>query len=450
MADNTFFNIDAESAVISVFLKNGDELYRNINKLTDDDFYDEELRKIFKAIRSLSGKRMKADIATLAEELKHLYGSDALMMRIMELIRNGSFTAVFELKQNIDIIKSLSFRRNLYMLLDASKKELTDSTQDVAGILDRTRQSLRDLVITGHTWHSMEDVLAETYMALERRSKGEEKRIPSGINALDKMTTGFHKGELTVIGARPAVGKSALAAHIALMAAQKGYKVGIVSREMTDIQYGLRIIARGTGIDNANLRTGNLTAENWNSVVDTMGVYSGLPISFLFSTRYIEDLKMEVQNKVDCGELDILILDYMQLMQTKRKFEQDYLRIAMISKALKDMTVDLNVAIIALAQVGRAAQNTMPSMSELRGSGDIEQDADNIIFIHKPENDGDKWVHPDDKGIFELAKREGNQYLVLNVAKQRQGETGSVPVIFYPNKMRFESILHDTIDGGKK
>lgn len=382
----------------------------------------------------------------LAEAMKQIYGNDNLMMVVIDIIRDCVVGAEFAIKQNIEIVKSLATRRNIYNALRNSLDALEDTTQSATAILDNARQSLRDIVVTGHTWHSMSDVLTATFDALEKRGQGEEPSMPSGVKTLDKLTTGFHKGELTVIGARPAVGKSAFAAHIALMAAQNGYKVGVVSREMTDIQYGIRILARGTGIDNDVLRTGKLADKDWDSVVNAMQRYSEVNISFLFTTRYIEDLRLEVQNKVDSGELDILIVDYMQLMQTKRNFDADYLRIAHISKALKDMTTDLNIAVVALAQVGRSAQEEMPKMSELRGSGDIEQDADNIIFLHRPTDVNDKYVRPDDRELFMRLSNSEQQYIVLNVAKQRQGVTGSVAVTFDPSRMRYSSIIRDEVD----
>ena len=149
---------------------------------------------------------------------------------------------------------------------------------------------------------------------------------------------------------------------------------------------------------------------------------------------------MEVQKKVDANELDMLIVDYVQLMQTKQRFDKDYMRIAYVSKMLKDMTTDYNIAIIGLAQVGRASEGSMPTLAELRGSGDLEQDADNVMFLHRPEDQFDKYVNPADQALFAIAEQKGMQYVVINVAKQRQGQTGSTAVIFDPARMRFTAI----------
>ena len=151
---------------------------------------------------------------------------------------------------------------------------------------------------------------------------------------------------------------------------------------------------------------------------------------------------MEVQKKVDSNELDMLVVDYVQLMQTRRRFDKDYLRIGYVSKMLKDMSTEFNICIVGLAQVGRAAEGTMPTMAELRGSGDIEQDADNIVFLHRPETADDQYVRKEDKSLFNTMKNLDQQYIVIKVAKQRQGETGMTPVIFNPQKMRFSTIIN--------
>jgi replicative DNA helicase len=338
------------------------------------------------------------------------------------------------------LIKAASLRRDLYAKLDNAKQQLMDADNDAAAVLESTRQSLRDMVITGHSWHEMPDVLLNTYEALERRQKGEEKSMPSGIAVLDRITSGFHRGELTIIGARPAVGKSALGMHIALATAAQGYRVGIVSREMTDVQYGARILGSRAEIEPGKMRTGQLDPYDWTQLSEAMQHYSDMNVSFMFSARDIEDLRMEVQRKIDGEGLDMLVIDYLQLLQTRRKFEKDYLRVGYISKAIKDMTTDFNIPIIALAQVGRSSARTVPNLSELRGSGDIEQDADNVIFMHRPEDASDDSILSGDGGMIAALEAENKQYIVLEIAKQRQGQTGRTAVVFDPARMKYTSI----------
>ena len=441
MASQVFFNEKAERSILAYITTdaNADGL---VAQLATTDFYVDKHRQLFAAMQKLYAEKKPIDLITLSDSMKALYGTDepALTDTLVDIVTENQYGSSFTAKNHCEIIKAAALRRHLSEVVDKAHADLLDPTNDTSAVLDTTRQALRDLVVTGHSWKSISDVLIETYTTLERRAKGEEPSMPSGISGLDHNTTGFHKGELTIIGARPSVGKSALGAYIALATAKQGYKVGIVSREMTAPQYGTRILSTGTTIENTKLRTGELNPDDWTQIVDAMSLFSSLDVSFMFSARYIEDLRMEVQKQVDAGELDLLVVDYVQLMQSKQRFDKDYLRIAYVSKALKDMTVDYNIAIIALAQVGRSSEGTMPTLSELRGSGDLEQDADNVIFMHRPRDANDKYVRPSDRELFGNLSDNGLQYIALNIAKQRQGQIGTVPVIFSPARMRFTAI----------
>lgn len=440
--NETFYNEKAEKSILAL-IATDPKASEYIPQLVSEDFYDGMHRQIFGAMQTLYADKQQIDLLTISDVSKKLYGNDGEAMvtdSLVQILSEYSFGASWMVKGHIDILKATSMRRRMLEIIDKSRADLLDESNDTVAVLDTTRQALRDMVITKHSWKSMVDVLLATYEALERRAKGDEPTMPSGISCLDLTTTGFHKGELTILGARPAVGKSALGAHIALSTAAQGYKVAILSREMTDVQYGTRIMARGTEVDTNKLRTGDLSVDDWCAITESLSLYTNLNISFMFSTRFIEDLRMEVQKKVDAGELDMLVVDYVQLMQSKQRFDKDYLRIAYVSKMLKDMTTDFNIAILALAQVGRSSDGTMPTLSELRGSGDLEQDADNVLFMHRPKDSSDKYVRPADRELFERMKDNGMQYIAIDIAKQRQGQTGTVPVIFNPSRMRFTAI----------
>lgn len=436
-----FYNEGAEKSILALMVIDP-SFAGNIAQLTAADFYPENHQRIFAAMQSMYIAKQGIDLVTLSERMREMYGpaEPQLTKALVDIVNEYHHESSWAAKSHIEIIKAASLRRKMMEILDGAKAELSDETNDTAVVLDKTRQALRDIIVTGHSWQSIGDVLVSTYAALERRAKGEEPSMPSGISSIDRTTTGFHRGEVTIIGARPAVGKSALGAHIAMSTAAQGYKVAICSREMTDVQYGTRIITRGSDIENTKLRTGDIGDDDWDKIVEALTLYGQLNLSFIFSTRYIEDLRMEVQKKVDAGELDMLVIDYVQLMQTKQRFDKDYLRIAYISKMIKDMSVDLNISIISLAQVGRTSEGSMPTLAELRGSGDLEQDADNVIFMHKPLDANDKFVRPSDRELFYTLQEAGMHYIALNIAKQRQGAVGAVPVVFDPAHMRFTAI----------
>ena len=417
--DSLFENRKAEQSVIGLILKH-EEYWKLIPQLTEEDLAFPEHRLILNAMKWIHLEKKPVDFVTVGDQLRKTVPAEKL--------------------NDVRIIREAALRRKMLDVLQESRCQLVETDTDTAAVLDKTRQSLRDLIVTGHSWETMTEVLTAAMDQIEKRSQGEDKGMPSGIATLDQRTMGFHKGELTIIGARPAVGKSAFAAQIALETARKGYKVGICSREMTDVQYGIRIFTKESDIDSNHLRSGRLEQKEWIGLAKSVEYLTKLPVSFIFSSKNIEDLRMEAQKKVDAGDLDLLIVDYAQLMQSRQKFDKDYLRIGYISKMLKDMTTDLNISVIALAQVARSTENEMPSLSELRGSGDLEQDADNVIFLHRPKDSSDKHIPAKDQEVFNLT-REGNlQYILVDIAKQRQGDIGRVGVIFDPSRMRYLAI----------
>ena len=439
-AVSAYYNLEAERAIIAAGMKRSGN-WKKLQALTAEDFYDAAHQRIFRAEQALLSAGKPADMATMPAALAKYGNADADMLVLMEIARN-SFGAEFGIDENVRILKDLHLRRTLHAELENAIDALGDAANETEAILERTRQRMRDMVATGHEWQNISSVMLNTFKALERRAKGEDKGMPYGIQMLDKHMAGLHRGELTVIGARPAVGKSALGAYIAISAAAAGYRVGICSREMTDVQYGVRLLANRTHVDPMRLRTGEIRDADWEDITEALEHFGSQPIDFLFTTRNVEDLRMEVQKRVDTDGLDVLVVDYMQLLQTRERFEKDYLRVGYVSKTLKDMTVDFNIAVVALAQVGRSSDGDMPTLAELRGSGDIEQDADNVIFMHRPKPD-EKYVDPSDRDLIRGLEMQKMRYIALDIAKQRQGETMTTSVIFDPARMRFTGIARE-------
>lgn len=413
---------------------------KHVCKLSPADFYIEAHGRIFEAIQAAAMDNQPITFPIIAEYMKRRFGNDDLISTLIEMTKE-TIAPTWAIDSNAEIIRKAAQRRSLYEILSNARDALRDSTRDGVDVLEETRQTLRQMNTCSHRWISVQDVLAETFDDLERRGKGEEPSLTSGIDSLDRYIGGFHRGELVVIGARPAVGKSALGLHIALAAAAAGYKVAACSREMAAVQYGIRLLARGADVDSYRMRTGKLKDADWAQLTDAMTDYSHINIDFSFEARDIETLRAAVQDKIDTNGLDLLLVDYMQLMDSRKKFRTEYEQISYISKMLKDMTLDFGICIIALAQVGRSSDGSMPTLAELRGSGSIEQDADIVIFMHKPKSADDEFVHPDDRGLFDGAlESTGQEYVALDIAKNRQGVTRTVPVLFKPSRMTFNEI----------
>ena len=436
---NAFVNEEAEGAVLHTLLLKPSK-QDVIAQLSKDDFHKPEHQKIFGAMQSLYLAKKEIDPVTLSAALREAYKDEekSLTQIAAEIMTN--FFDEWAIDSHVQILKSCATRRQVWKIIDGADKDLRDDAVETGAILEKVRQQLRDVVVQKHTWKSISDVLMDTFTALDSKQHGDEPAMMTGLSGLDGILEGFHPGEFTIIGARPAVGKSAFGGFIALSAAERGYKVGICSREMSSVQYGTRIIARGSRVDPKKLRNGSLDADDWVQISDAIHLYSRVNVSFIFTAKYVEDLRAEVQRRVDSGEMDMLVVDYIQLLQCKQRYDKDYLRIAYVSKMLKDMSMDFNIAVIGLAQVGRQSDGTMPSLAELRGSGDLEQDADNVIFLHRPSSEQDKYVHPADRALFPALKENGLQYIAIHVAKQRQGPIGTVATIFNPGRMLYTMI----------
>lgn len=436
--DGVYYNLRAERAIIAALSKKG-VAEKYISRLTPDDFYDADNASLFKAMQRVFAEKRSIDFVLLATELTKLYGDDSLMSVFFEITK-GHMIAEFMIDEHIELVRAASVRREVRKSLDRLGKQLDDPDVDVSTIVSCIQTKMRDFVEVKEESSTLQNVLISAFNELEDRSLGLKTGMPSGLPVLDAKTAGFHKGEMTIIGARPAVGKSALAGQIALSVAMKGNKVAVCSREMTDVQYGIRMLAKGTKVSNMSMRTGKLSDSEWAELSDSMLLYSSCDIRFMFTTKYVEDLKAAAEAMKERDGLDMLIVDYIQLLQTKQRFDKDYQRIGYISKTLKDLSTELNISVIALAQVGRSTEGSMPTLSELRGSGDLEQDADNVIFLHRPEDVNDRWVKPSERDAFNAIQSMKCQYIVLNIAKQRQGETCALSCMFNPAAMSFEPV----------
>jgi replicative DNA helicase len=256
--------------------------------------------------------------------------------------------------------------------------------------------------------------------------------VPSGFTDLDELTAGFQPGDLIIIAARPSVGKTALALNVAQHVGTKTAKcVGVFSLEMSKEQLFLRMLTSEAHIDSHRLRTGFLVESDWGRLSHALGTLSETKI-------YIDDspgmgvLEMRAKSRRLLAEhgLDLLIIDYIQLMQGRGRFENRTLELAAISRALKQLAKELNVPIIILSQLSRAPESRAdhrPMLSDLRESGALEQDADVVILLFRPDQYPD--VKPEDENVAEL-----------NVAKQRNGPTGLVRLAFMKQETRFGNL----------
>lgn len=427
MSETVLTNFEAEKAAVGAVMRGATV------DLVAADFNAPELRAIYTAVQTMRLERRPVDLVTLDSEMG---GSMTEILVELNGIGVPSLAG-----QYAAIVRESSVRRQAMDLAFSLQRDMSDRSVDVGASLENVRSRLADLG-TGkrHIWISAPELAASTMKWLEQMTSGEIKAVTSGIPDMDRTIGGFFPGELTIVGAKPGTGKTVFGMVMALEAAKAGKNVAVLSTEMMDTQFGIRIISNLGGLDSMKLRVGSLDPEDWESVVDAVGQLSRMPAAFTFTTRYIEDIVAAVNERKD---IDLLVVDYIQQVQTKMKTETERLKIGHISWALKALAVDKRIPVIAMSQLRRPEQgsdNKMPSMRDLRESGNLEADADGIILLHAPAEAKDPYVHKLDKEGFEAWKEQGLTYIAMKVEKQRQGSTGTVATLFEPKKMRYLGI----------
>ena len=443
--DAGFTCVEAEENILRRMILRQGVAEESAMDLLPQDFSDPEYAKVYRAIQSLVAKQRQIDLVSLDAEMTVLYGDGWRSDVLIDLTRQRDYTVAKwqDIKDHIQIVKALSTRRQAIANLEVLVESLRDPRKDIGETLAEIQDAADRVVTDEAEWVSMSDVLLKTFEYVEKRQKGEIKSITTGLGGLDSLIGGFFAEEMTIIAARPSVGKSAFGANIALAAARAGFKVGIVSCEMSAEGLGQRLLSHGSFVDGMKLRRADLDDEAWGRVADAMAEMSELPIEFLFDCSAVEDVVKTARRKARKGELDILIVDYLQFMETRRNFREERLRIGYISHNLKRLARRAHIPVIALAQVTRQGEGAMPTMKMLRESGDIEQDADGIIFLHRPDNPDDPSVYPPDRQGLKLWKDKGLTYLCIGIAKQRNGSIGQTCCLFDASLMDYIEIMRE-------
>lgn len=429
---NVYADMDAERCVIGAILQDS-TCWPLLDELTPADFTVKEYQMTLVAAQGLHRKRVGIDIATVGAALvdSQLPVQPTVLLDAVRRVPSAA-----NARHYADILTERRRRRDLRELCEVTLGSLGESTADEAIDIAITR--LRGMLGGSSAWVSFGDVMASTYEMIEAISRGEMRSIPTNLPDLNAMTAGgFRKGELTILAAGTGQGKSALALDIARHAAQNGYHVGLVSREMGKEQYGMRAYAALAAIETGKmLRAKSLTAEQWEKLADVLTNSQKTPIDFAFTASTIEDVRREAQRK---KQLDLLIVDYVQILGTKNAYASEHLRVSHISRALKEIALDMNIPVLALSQFRRPAggQAARPTLSDLKESGSLENDADNVWLISRPQSDDDDAIPDQYAGWVQAAERMGDRFLLLEIAKQRTYSPGMVGLCFSPSRMTF-------------
>lgn len=438
---SALYAVEAERAYIGCLLRSPNA-QKYLGTISENDFFEMQGRRCYRAAKALAAAHQVIDFVSLNDTVSKLFGDDqsiaSYATKAFQSVPNGGNAEYY-----VNAIRNASLRRRVVTLAEELTKQAGDSTADVTGIIDETREKIREMKTVGKNWLNTSDVVLESYEYLEKMSAGELKPLPTGIKAIDVLSGGLFPGEMTIIGARPSVGKTAMGLQLAISAADAGAKVCFISVEMSAQQMGNRMLARESGVNGGKLRNGTISESDWQKLGAAMEINSTRDISFLHGSATIEQIRQDVAQKVEDNACDLLIVDYMQLIRTEHEIAKEYERIGYVSRGFKLMSLDLNIPVVVLAQLRRPDKDRKPgcpTMDELRGSGDMEQDADNIILMHRPKDDNDTSIATEDREEFNALRRAGYDYIVFNICKLRQGQIGMASAAFDAAHMRYIEI----------
>ena len=422
-------DMEAEKSVLGALLIDKDAIVKVVEFLRPKHFYKPAHEHIFNAIMTLYEKREPADLVTVPNQLK----------KMKELENVGGVTYLTELVNSVPtaanieayarLIRNDAIKRSL-ITVSSEIGEMAFEEAEVEALLDKSEQLLYSVSqdITYQEFVPIKDTLEITFERLDELSKkkGALRGVPTGLKGLDRMLSGLQKENLTVLAARPSVGKTSLAINIAQHAAvENGNGVAMFSLEMGREMLVDRMIASQGGIDGWRIATGNLNEEDFEKYGVAAGELAEASI-FIDDTPGISVLEMRTKSRRIMLEnkIDLIIVDYMQLVKAP-KAESRVQEVSQISQGLKNLARELKVPVLAVSQLSRAVEqrggDKRPQLSDLRDSGSIEQDADIVMFLYRPDE-------------------EDRSNAKLIISKHRNGPTGELDLFFKTEYTRFYEV----------
>jgi replicative DNA helicase len=432
---------EAEEAVLGAVMINPESYYDVAQFLKSDDFYIHRNRWIWEAFTHLHEQRIPIDFLTVAQELEQKgqlaeIGGQAYLTSLISNVPSSLHAEAYG-----RLIEQSSIRRRMIEAANTIAKLAYQEGTSIDTVMDESekavfgvseRRMTRDL-------QPIQQVLSQYYDRIDQLSQRDEETmgVPSGFIDLDRLLGGFQPSDLAIIAGRPGMGKTAFMLTAAKHAAQIHKKhVAIFSLEMSNEQLVQRLISQETGIDSHHLRTGKLSEDEWSLFTHAIEVLSATKI-FLDDTPSLTPLQMRTKCRrlhLEFG-LDLILIDYLQLMSSGSRSENRVQEVSFISRNMKILARELNVPVLAAAQLSRAVEQRAdkdPQLSDLRESGSLEQDADVVMFIHRPE-------------MYEKDTLRAN-VAQIKVAKHRNGPTGVIELVFRSNLAKFENAAAHTVD----
>lgn len=429
----------AEKSLLGAVMLQDSVMAEILTILKPKDFYEKRHELIFTAMMHLYDQHRPIDLLTLTAEMKKQktlkdVGGAAYLTELSNFV-----PAAAHAKAYAEIVERASVRRRLIKAgNEIAEKAYSDDAEvdNLIGAAERDLFEVSDKIVKSD-YVAMDELLADAFDRIEElhKNKGALRGLKTGFRDLDKKTAGFQKGDLVIIGARPAMGKTTFAQNLAYNIATINRKgVLFFSMEMAANEIVDRMISDVSGVDNWKMRTGNLTDEEFQKIGDALSEMDEVPI-------YIDDTSsmtiMELRNKARRAmhdhDIGIVIVDYLQLISGSDRYAGNRVQeVTEISRGLKILARELEIPVIALAQLSRnvtGRDDPRPVLSDLRESGSIEQDADLVMFLHRPD-----YYRQNDDNYEETHITE------LLVAKHRHGAVGKIELYFHPELLRFMSL----------
>lgn len=387
--------------------------------LDEEDFINDRNKKIIKAINELRAE--KKEISTLSVKSKIKANSKQVMEYIVSLseyVRTTNADTIYN-----DLI-NLSKKRKILKLMQDKMTEIIDC-ENIDILAEETIKQINIIEQVNEKEKTFLEQVVETSERIEQSVlEGQDYSLYTGITDLDNIICGLHKEELTIIGARPGVGKTTFALQIAEYIASKKVETAIISLEMSDYQIIQKMLARKTRVNSYKMRLGTLEQNDLAKIGQASAEICQLPIHLITNARtlqHIENITRKLKNKSNLG---LLVIDYIQLIKNKGKFNSREQEVADITRTLKLLSLELKIPIIGLCQLSRNATKQEPTLADLRESGAIEQDADNVFFLYQEKESEESIVD-----------------ITLKIAKQRAGEIGKVYLKFNKTMSEFKGVM---------
>lgn len=430
-------NLDAEKATLGALLLDWDSLTLVLQYLRPDKFYSLQNQKIFSAMLDLYNEGTQGDILSVIEKLRQkgeleAAGGAAYVSELTDKVPTSANVEYY-----VQIVKDQAIRRDLIKSAAKIVADAHDDTIESRAVLEEAQKEIFDLTdgTAAQSYKTTKEIVNQVLSKIQilYQNKTSLTGISTGFTDLDNMTSGFQPSEMIILGARPSIGKTAMAlSMIQHIAIEKRIPCAFFSLEMSDVQVMQRLLVQQSRIHSNNIRTGFLSKTDFLALQTAAGAIYDSPL-YIIDTPNMKllDLRSVARRYKSLYDIKIIFIDYITLIGSENSAIPRHEQVAEISRSLKSLARELDIPVVVLSQVARSTEGKAPTLAELRESGSIEQDADVVMFLHRNRT---------------VDSKETTIPTELHIAKQRNGPTGIVNITFIPHFTKFENVTHQKED----